>query len=58
MYQSGRYIPNLKACIEEKSFNLKFAEEKKKVSAFKFVDVKVEGILCFYYKSVVSLLEV
>ena len=35
MYQSGRCIPNLKACIEEKEFNLKLAEEKKKVSAIK-----------------------
>jgi hypothetical protein len=33
MYQSGRCTPNLQACIEEKEFNLKLAEEKKKVSA-------------------------
>ena len=58
MYQSARCIPNLEACIEEKSFNLKLAERKKKVSALKSVDVKVEGILCFYFNSVVSLLEV
>jgi hypothetical protein len=32
MYQSGKCIPNLQACIEEKEFNLKLAEEKKKVS--------------------------
>lgn len=31
MYLSGSCIPNLKACIEEREFNLKLAEEKKKV---------------------------
>ena len=31
MYQSGTCVPNLKACMEERDFNMKMAEEKKKV---------------------------
>jgi hypothetical protein len=37
---------------------LKLAEEKKKVSVFKSVDVKDEDILYYYFKTAVSLLEV
>lgn len=31
MYQSGTCVPDLKACMEEKEFNMKLAVEKKKV---------------------------
>ena len=59
MYQSGRSIPNLQACIEEKEFNLKLAEEKKKVSAIQFCRCQSWRHLwqLFYFKWVVSSLE-
>ena len=36
---------------------MKLAEEKQKVSAIQSADVKVKGILYFYFKSAVSSLE-
>ena len=59
MYQSGRCTPNLQACIEEKEFNLKLAEEKKKVSAIQICRCQSwrHLWLFFYFKSVVSSLE-
>ena len=59
MYQSGRCIPNHKACIEENEFILKLANEKKKVSAIQICRCQSWRYLWlyFYFKSVVSSLE-